>query len=268
MLCDPQHPLFARFPTEFHTDWQWYDLLNHSQALILDDTPAAFRPLVQIIDNFARNHKLGSVFETRVGPGRLLVCAFDLSDNLEKRPAARQFAESLYAYLDSDDFHPPDELNMAVLDNLLAAPPPSALSRLGAKVAGADSEDPLHPAGAAIDDDPDTFWHTAWNPVEKPFPHEIVIDLGREVHLAGVRYLPRQDMSNGRIAEYQIYASDDAKSWGAAVARGRWTDTATKQEVRFTAPVATRFLKLAAASEVNGHAWAAVAELDVIQADP
>jgi hypothetical protein len=268
MLCDPTHPLFAQFPTEFHTNWQWCDVLNHSRALILDDTLASFRPLVQVIDNFARNHKLGSVFETRVGPGRLLVCAIDLSSEAQQRPAARQFVKSLYDYLDSDAFRPSDELSMTVLDNLLAAPPPGVLFRLGAKVISADSEDPPNSAAAAIDDDPDTFWHTAWNPTEKPFPHEIVIDLGRELRLAGVSYLPRQDMSNGRIADYEIYAGDNATSWGAPVAHGRWENSAKKQEARFAAPVKCRFLKLVAKSEVNGHAWAAVAELDVIPANP
>lgn len=268
MLCDPKHPLFAKFPTEFHTNWQWYDLLNHSQALILDDTPASYRPLVQVIDNFARNHKLGTVFETRVGPGQLLVCTIDISSDMEKRPAARQFATSLYAYLDSDAFKPASELDIAVLDNLFAVPPPSALSRLGAKVVSSDSEDPPHPAAAAIDDDPETCWHTAWNPTEKPFPHEIVIDLGREVRLVGVTYLPRQDMTNGRIANYEIYTGSDGKSWGSPIASGRWEDTPKKQEVRFAAPVTARFLKLAAKSEVNGHAWAAIAELDVIPAEP
>jgi hypothetical protein len=268
MLCDPMHPLFAHFPTEFHTNWQWYDVLNHSRALILDDTPATFRPLVQVIDNFARNHKLGSVFETRVGPGRLLVCAIDVSPEAQRQPAVRQFVKSLYAYLDSDAFTPSDELSATVLDNLLAAPPPSMLSRLGAKVISADSEDPPNSAAAAIDDDPDTFWHTAWTPSEKPFPHEIVIDLGRKIPLAGVSYLPRQDMSNGRIAEYEIYVSDNATSWGTPVARGRWENTAKKQEARFAAAVTCRFLKLVAKSEVNGHAWAAVAELDIIPANP
>ena len=222
MLCDPTHPLFAQFPTEFHTNWQWYDLLYHSRAMILDDTPAAFRPLVQVIDNFARNHKLGSVFETRVGRGRLLVCAIDLSPELQQRPAVRQFVRSLYAYLDSDAFKPADELGMTVLDDLLAAPPPSVLSRLGAGRQRRQRRPADIPAAAAIDDDPDTFWHTAWTPTEKPFPHEIVIDLGREIRLAGVSYLPRQDMSNGRIADYEIYASGNATSWGAPVASGRW----------------------------------------------
>ena len=60
MLCNARHPLLAGFPTEFHTNWQWYDLLKRSRAMILDGTPGGFHPVVQMIDNFARNHKLGT----------------------------------------------------------------------------------------------------------------------------------------------------------------------------------------------------------------
>ena len=70
--------------------------MQHSRLFILDDTPADYRPLVQVIDNFARNHKLGVMFEGRVGSGQLLVCGFDLP-NMTKDPAARQLLSSLYS---------------------------------------------------------------------------------------------------------------------------------------------------------------------------
>jgi hypothetical protein len=123
ILCDPKHPALAHFPTEFHSNWQWYDLIQNSRTLILGDTPADFRPIVQVIDNFARNQKLGNVFETRVGPGRLLVCTIDLPGIVDKQPAARQFLASLYAYATSDQFKPACELNAKLLDRLFASPP-------------------------------------------------------------------------------------------------------------------------------------------------
>jgi len=78
ILCDPRSPALAEFPTEFHSNWQWWHLVKNSRPIILDDTPADYRPLLQVIDNFERNHKLGLIFEARVGKGRLLVCAIDL----------------------------------------------------------------------------------------------------------------------------------------------------------------------------------------------
>ena len=117
LLCQPNHPAFRLFPTEVHSNWQWWSLLMHSRPLILDDTPPSFRPLAQVIDNFERNHKLGLIFEGRVGTGRLLVCAIDLAA-LADRPEARQLLASLVAYADSDRFAPRTDLSPALLAKL------------------------------------------------------------------------------------------------------------------------------------------------------
>jgi hypothetical protein len=137
ILCDPNHPALALFPTDMHTDWQWYDLLVGSRTMILDATPADFRPVVQMIDNFARNHKLGNLFEATVGKGRLVVCSMDLRRNLDKRPAARQMYRSLMGYMGSSAFRPAHELDLATLDKILRPAPPSALKVEEPKGAGA-----------------------------------------------------------------------------------------------------------------------------------
>ena len=36
ILCDPKHPLFASFPTDNHSNWQWWYLVSRSGAMILD----------------------------------------------------------------------------------------------------------------------------------------------------------------------------------------------------------------------------------------
>jgi hypothetical protein len=93
--------------------------MQPSRAFILDDTPAGFRPIVQVIDDYHRNHKLGAVFETRVGRGRLLVTSLDVTSNPEGRPAARQLRRSLLDYMASEKFAPAAELSRAMLDKLL-----------------------------------------------------------------------------------------------------------------------------------------------------
>jgi hypothetical protein len=119
ILCDPKQPILAQFPTEFYSDWQWYDLMQHSRLFVLDDTPAAYRPLVEVIDNFARNDKLGLIFEGCVGVGRLLVCGVDLP-SMDKDPAARQMLSSIYAYAASPAFNPSQTLNEDLLEKLFA----------------------------------------------------------------------------------------------------------------------------------------------------
>jgi hypothetical protein len=120
IYCDPAHPALASFPTSNGSDFQWWDVTENSAAFILNDTPSAFRPIVQVIDDYHRNHKLGAVFETRAGRGRLLVSSFDLVNDLSSRPATRQLRASLLAYMASPQFDPQFELPAALLDRLLA----------------------------------------------------------------------------------------------------------------------------------------------------
>ena len=90
ILCDPEHPALASFPTDFHSDYQWRELLEPSKVFVLNDAPPAYRPVIQVIDDYHRNHKLAALFETRVGPGRLLACGMNLADTGSNRPVARQ----------------------------------------------------------------------------------------------------------------------------------------------------------------------------------
>ncbi len=119
ILCDPKHPAFSKFPTEPYTNWQWWHILMNSRAVILDEAAAGFRPVVYVIDNFDRNHKLGLVFEGRVGQGKLLVCASDLPAH-KAQPEVRQFLRSLMEYAASPRFEPAAELSPALLQRLFA----------------------------------------------------------------------------------------------------------------------------------------------------
>ncbi len=121
-LCDPKHPALADFPTEFHSNWQWWPIVENARPIILDETPAAYRPIIHVIDNFARNHKLGLLFEARVGAGRLLVCASDLT-KLADQPPARQLLHSLLRYVGSDRFQPTQSLESDTLNDMLAGSP-------------------------------------------------------------------------------------------------------------------------------------------------
>lgn len=109
LLCADHSPLFDQFPTDLASDWQWYDLMQQARLFVLDDTAPDYQPTVAVIDNFARNHKLGVLFEARVGAGTLLVSGFDLPHQTES-PAARQLLASLYAYVGSNQFHPTSQL--------------------------------------------------------------------------------------------------------------------------------------------------------------
>jgi len=119
ILCDPAHPALAEFPTEFHSNWQWWDLVSKSRAMILDDLDPDLRPLVQVIDDWNTNRKLALVFEAKVGAGKLLACSIDLHSDLAARPVARQMRRSLLQYVQSDAFGPKALCSVAQLKALL-----------------------------------------------------------------------------------------------------------------------------------------------------
>lgn len=114
LLIDNAHPALAQFPSETHSTYSWWNVVSHSKSIIMDEAGAGWSPIVQTIDNFERNHKLGFLFECRVGKGRLLVCPLD-ADQAGQSPEGRQFLSSLKAYMTSDAFNPsyeasPEEL--------------------------------------------------------------------------------------------------------------------------------------------------------------
>jgi len=122
ILCDPKHPALSNFPTEFHSNWQWWDLVHKSKAMILDNIGTKLNPIVQVIDDWNTNRKLGLVFEAQVGQGKLLVCSIDLKSDLDKRPVARQMLHSLLGYMGSRAFKPTVELEAAAISSLFKEP--------------------------------------------------------------------------------------------------------------------------------------------------
>jgi hypothetical protein len=116
LLLNPDHPAFNHFPTDMHTNWQWWDLCKQSKTMVTDSIEG-ITPLVENVDNFMKNRQLCSVFEARSGNGALVFSSMDILSDLENRPVARQLLHSLLEYMKSDAFKPSGEL--AVEDIML-----------------------------------------------------------------------------------------------------------------------------------------------------
>lgn len=117
ILTDPLQPLLGDFPTEFYTNWQWWLIIKNSRPFILDNTPKDYRPLIQVVDNIERNHKLGLVFEFAVGKGKLLICMSNLR-TIQDKPEGRQLYSSILRYMVSDKFNPSQHLTIQELISL------------------------------------------------------------------------------------------------------------------------------------------------------
>jgi hypothetical protein len=110
IVCDPAHPALAEFPTEFHSNWQWWDPIFHGNAMLLDRLPASINPIVRVIDDWFTNRRLALIFEANVLSGKIIVCSVDLFEDLENRPVSRQLLFSLQKYMASSAFHPATDL--------------------------------------------------------------------------------------------------------------------------------------------------------------
>lgn len=111
LLIDNTHKALSGFRSETYSTPQWYNIVTHADCAVLDKTPSEYCPIVQMIDNFERNHKLGILYEAKVGAGRLLICTSRLSEIAEE-PEIQAFAASLLEYAHSEEFEPKFELTL------------------------------------------------------------------------------------------------------------------------------------------------------------
>lgn len=119
ILCDPRHPVFSDFPTDFHSNWQWWDPVTHSQVMILDGFPGDLKPLIQPIDTWFENRRLALAFEAKTSGGKLFVCSIDLKNRQKESIVLRQLMNSIVRYMNSDDFNPAVEVEISQIRELI-----------------------------------------------------------------------------------------------------------------------------------------------------
>lgn len=118
-LIHDDQPIFEHFITSYHTDWQWWDILENAKVIEMKDAPAALRPFIQVIDHYDNNEKLGIGFEAKVKKGSLLVLAVDTQKNINERPATQQLLESIDRYVKSDKFAPQITVDESYIESFL-----------------------------------------------------------------------------------------------------------------------------------------------------
>ena len=118
---DPKHPAFANFPTQNHSDIQWWDIVNGSQVMHLEDFDKSYRPLVQPIDTWFMNRRLSMLMEAKVGNGTMIITSANISDTASGL-AAKQLYHSLVKYMNSDSFKPKYKVALKQIDDLTKLP--------------------------------------------------------------------------------------------------------------------------------------------------
>ena len=113
-LIDADHPLFERFPTDFHTDWQWRPMAGQ-RAFVL---PEPVRAIIVEMDSYAFLRPMAQLFECRCGGGRLMVSSLGLH-RLQAYPEGQALQQAIYDYMDSDRFCPEQTLDPELIRGMI-----------------------------------------------------------------------------------------------------------------------------------------------------
>ena len=106
-LMDAGHPLFADFPTEFYSNWQWWPMAGQ-RAMIL---PRRMHAIVAEMDSYAYLRPMAKLLECRCHGGRLLISSMGLHQ-LMAYPEARALQQAIYTYLSRTSAAPEQELSV------------------------------------------------------------------------------------------------------------------------------------------------------------
>lgn len=205
-VTDETHPVFADFPTESHSNWQWWNLAKNSRPINLDKTDTDYRPIMQAIDNFGNdktmdgevnNRKLGLIFEGEVDGGSLLVCSIDLTRENADKPEAKQLLSSIIQYMESDKFTPSQVLDGEVMSELIPGSETSGSIAVNDSLIGY----PKPFASFSLEDIPNRLWNiindntdinasanswTNWQEGEQRSGDHIGVDFGRDIRTENI----------------------------------------------------------------------------------
>lgn len=134
-LCDEKTLNKFGFPTGKFYDFNYGEISEDCDKIILDDFPTEVNSLVTGIDKSTRDRfdaykssfnlpeimpdrcwrKFSYLFEIKVGDGSLLVCGFNLTGLNENDPSSVAMGNFIKNYIVSDDFAPKNEISLGEL---------------------------------------------------------------------------------------------------------------------------------------------------------
>ena len=113
-LIDTEHPIFKEFPTDFHTDWQWW-IMATKRAVIL---PHPMKTIITEMDSYAFLRPMAQMIEFRCLNGKVLLSTMELHKS-QQYPEVRALQASIYTYLSGENFEPAEEITEEELSMLV-----------------------------------------------------------------------------------------------------------------------------------------------------
>lgn len=113
-LIDTEHPIFRNFPTDFHTDWQWW-IVATKRAVVL---PHPMKTVITEMDSYAFLRPMAQLIEFRCLKGKVLLSTMELHKS-QQYPEARALQAAIYEYLSGEEFRPAEELTVEELRTMV-----------------------------------------------------------------------------------------------------------------------------------------------------
>lgn len=113
-LIDTEHPILKEFPTDFHTDWQWW-IMATKRAVIL---PHPMKTIITEMDSYAFLRPMAQMIEFRCLKGKVLLSTMELHKS-QQYPEVRALQASIYTYLSGENFEPAEEITEEELSMLV-----------------------------------------------------------------------------------------------------------------------------------------------------
>ena len=209
---DSETPLFENFPTEGHSDFQWWYVMSKTEKpLWLDKWIGGGEPMVGVVDDWFTCRNLGLLVEAKVGEGKLLVSAVPIADPVSDNMVLGQLRDAVLKYMNSDAFAPKDSMTPKELLSMVCPDtPPLEVKKVELKGGG----DASSSVSNVIDGNPDTAFAASTG-----YPYVLDFELANVSKVFRVVFLQKRGASREKVGMVEVYLSSDGSQWGEPVAR-------------------------------------------------
>ena len=244
MICKSDHRALRGFPTQSSGGWQWESILEGARGFQMKYLNKQVDMIVQPIDEWNRNYKLGMIFSCCVGKGKLLVAMADLEHELQRRPEAAALLESLWDYINSEEFDPQSIVTVEELTSVFF--PNDTMEQL--QVTAIWEEKPDEDLSAMLDGSADTFIR-----LEGGHPYHIRLKMRQPVKLSGILYVPRQNQREheGDIRTYKVEYESEGQ-W-REIAAGTLPSSFSPKKILFESGIITEEIRFTVLDGFSGR---------------
>lgn len=111
-----EHPVFYDIPNDGFCSWQFGELLEGGNAVVMESDLVPFEPIVEVVSSHKYIIRQGALFEFGALSGKLMVCSFNFKSD---DPCAQYLKSALIEYAKSTDFCPKHNLTEEMLFSMV-----------------------------------------------------------------------------------------------------------------------------------------------------